>query len=362
MLTYTFKIKTNKTLEDKFFEHLNTTRCIYNLAKETKELAYFKGIRLSKYDLMKQLPELKKEFKWISTVNAQTLQGTIERLYKGYDKFFRDLKAGIKTSKPHWASRGKWKSVEFKQNGAILRFENNKFNLPKIGLTKVFKSREVYGNIKLARVVKRADGWYLQVVTDYEQPKCESQAEVGCDLGITHFLVTSDGEYFENIKTTKRFERQLRLEQRSLSRKKKGSNNWYKQVNRVAKTHLKIKRVREDYLHKVSRQIADSYRYVFLEDLDVKEMVKNKNYSKSISDVSWSKFSNYLEYKTNLIKVDAKYSSQECNSCGHISKENRPNQETFKCIKCSHEGNADFEASLTILKRGQSLMYANAGQ
>ena len=85
-------------------------------------------------------------------------------------------------------------------------------------------------------------------------------------------------------------------------------------------------------------------------------MVKNKDYSKSISDVSWSKFLEYLEYKTNLIKVDAKYSSQECNNCGHIAKENRPNQGTFKCVKCSHEGNADFEASLTIKKRGQSLL------
>ncbi len=85
-------------------------------------------------------------------------------------------------------------------------------------------------------------------------------------------------------------------------------------------------------------------------------MLQNRNYAKAISDVSWSKFSHYLEHKTNLVKVDAKYTSQECNNCGHICKENRPNQETFKCVKCGHEGNADFEASLTILKRGQSLI------
>lgn len=359
MITYTFKIKTNKTLEEKFYEHFNTTRCVYNLAKEVKETAYSKGVKLGKYDIIKQLPELKKEFNWISNISSQTLQGVVEKLYKGYDKFFRDLKRGVKVSKPKWASKKKWRSVEFKQNKNTLRFENNKFNLPKIGLIKIFKSREVNGNIKLARVVKKADGWYLQIVTDYEQPKCENQAEVGCDLGLKHFLVTSDGQYFENINTTKKFEKQLRIEQRSLARKNKGSNNWYKQVDRIKKLYLKIQRIRKDYLHKVSRDLANNYQHIFLEDLKVSKMLLNKGYSKSISDVSWSKFSEYLEYKTNVIKVDAKYSSQECNNCGHISKENRPNQETFKCINCSHKGNADFEASLTILKRGQSLLYAN---
>lgn len=363
MITYTFKIKTNKTLEEKFYEHLNTTRCVYNLAKEVKETAYSKGIKLSKYDVMNQLPALKKEFEWISNVSAHTLHRTVERLYSGYDKFFRDLKKGVKVSKPHWASKKKWKSVEFKQGNLktkpTLRFEGNKFNLPKIGLIKIFKSREVNGNIKLARVLKKADGWYLQIVTDYERPKCDNQVEVGCDLGIKHFLVTSDGQYFENMQTTKKFEKQLRIEQRSLSRKKKGSNNWYKQADRIKKLHLKIQRVREDYLHKISRELANNYQYVFLEDLKISKMITDKNYSKVISDVSWSKFSNYLEYKTNVTKVDAKYSSQECNNCGYISKENRLNQETFKCVSCSHKGNADFEASITILKRGQSLMYAN---
>ena len=232
------------------------------------------------------------------------------------------------------------------------------FEISKIGKIKIFKSREINGNIKLARVVKKADGWYLQIITDYKIQKCDNQAEVGLDIGIKYFVVTSDGQFFENIKTTKKYADKLAEAQRKLSLKKKGSNNFYREIEKVKRIYLKIQRVREDYLHKVSRELANNYQYVFAEDLDVKEMIKNKDYSKAISDVSWSKFLRYLEYKTNLIKVDAKYSSQECNNCGHISKENRPNQETFKCIKCGHEGNADFEASLTIKKRGQSLLRA----
>ena len=359
MLTYTFKIKTTPTLIQKFEQHLGTTRMLFNLAKETREYAYSKGVKLSKFDLIKQLPDLKKEFTWISEVHSQTLQGVIERLDKGYDKFFKDLKKGITTSKPHWARKKDWSSIEFKSSA--IKIKNSSFEISKIGKIKIFKSREINGNIKLARVVKKADGYYLQIITDHEIQKCENQAVVGVDLGIKHFLITSDGQFFENIKTTDKYKNELRIAQRRLSRKKKFSNNFYKQVEVVKKIHLKIQRVREDYLHKVSREIANNYQTIFVEDLQVSKMVQNKNYSKAISDVSWSKFTSYLEYKTNVIKVDAKYSSQECNQCGHISKENRKTQESFKCIKCNHEGNADFEASLTVLKRGQSLLRANVG-
>ena len=354
MLTYNFKIKTTSTLIQKFEQHLGVTRMLYNLAKETREYAYSKGVRISKFDLIKQLPELKNDFTWIKEIHSQTLQGVIERLDKGYDKFFADLKKGVITSKPKWAKKKDWNSVEFKSSA--IKIKGNRFEISKIGKIKIFKSREINGNIKLARVIKKADGWYLQIVTDHKIQKCENQAEVGIDLGIKHFVVTTDGQFFENIKTTKKYADKLAEAQRKLALKKKGSNNFYKEVEKVKRIYLKIQIVREDYLHKVSRELANNYQYVFAEDLNVSKMVQDINYSKAISDVSWNKFLNYLEYKTELIKVDAKYSSQECSNCGHIAKENRPNQETFKCVKCSHEGNADFEASLTIKKRGQSLL------
>ena len=361
-LTYTYKIKATPILIEKFEEHLNITRLVYNLAKETKDYSYKKGLMLSKYDLSKQLTETKKDFTWISKVHVNVLALVIERLDNGYKKFFKNLKKGNKCSIPHWAKKKDWNVIDFRQGNLKnskpdLRFEEDgKFNLPKIGKIKIFKSREIKGDIKFTRVVKKIDGWYLQIITEQEEQKCDNQAEVGLDLGIKYFAVTSDGQFFENIKTTKKYADRLVEAQRKLSLKTKGSKNFYREIEKVKRIHLKIQRVREDYLHKVSRELANNYQYVFAEDLDVKEMIKNKDYSKAISDVSWSKFLNYLEYKTNLIKVDAKYSSQECNSCGHISKENRPNQETFKCVKCGHEGNADFEASLTIKKRGQSLL------
>lgn len=381
MLTYTFKIKTTPSLIQKFEQHLGTTRMLFNLAKETREYAYSKGVKIGKFDLIKQLPELKNEFTWLKEVHSQTLQGVIERLDKSYDKFFKDFKQGkivklkqdyttkclkngfevnkkklFEIGKPKWAKKKDWKSVEFKSSALKVNVNKDIFEISKIGKIKIFKSREINGNIKLARIVREVDGYYLQVITDFEIPKCENQAQIGLDLGISKFVVTSDGEYFENIRTTKKYENKLAEAQRKLSLKKRGSNNFYKEVEKVKKVHLKIKRVREDYLHKVSRKLANNYQYIFVEDLDVFKMIQDKNYSKSISDVSWSKFINYLEYKTNVIKVNPAYSSQECSNCGHISKENRKTQESFKCVKCSHEENADYNGSKIIKKRGQSLL------
>lgn len=284
-------------------------------------------------------------------MHSQTLQGTIERLDRGYEKFFSDLKIGITTSKPKFAKKRKWSSVEYKSS-AIKYAGNSELNISKIGRIKFFKSREIEGEIKIVRIVKKADGYYLNIVTDKDFDKCDNQATVGIDVGIKYFAVTSDGEYFDNIKTLKRFQEKLRIENRKLSRKKKFGKNFYKQVERLKLLHLKISRVRKDYLHKVSSKLAESYSTIVCEDLNISKMIQQKGFSKDISDVSWSTFMEMLSYKTNLVKADAKYSSQECNSCGHISKENRPTQELFKCVKCGHSGNADHEASITILNRG----------
>ena len=350
MKTYEFKIKIRDTLKNKIENQLGCTRLVYNLALETKEESFKKGAKLSKFDLIKQLPELKKEFKWLSNVHSQTLQGTIERLEKGYDKFFSDLKKGITTSKPKFAKKKKWSSVEYKSS-AIKYTGNSELNISKIGRIKFFKSREIEGEIKIVRIVKKANGYYLNIVTDKDFDKCDNQATVGIDLGIKYSVVTSDGEYFENIKTFKKFQNKLRIENRKLSRKKKFGKNFYKQVERLKLLHLKTSRVRKDYLHKVSSKLAESYSTIVCEDLNISQMIQQKGFSKDISDVSWSAFMEMLSYKTNLVKVDAKYSSQECNSCGYISKENRPTQELFKCVKCGHSGNADLEASITILNR-----------
>lgn len=356
---YTFKVKPNKLLFSRLEEWLNITRCIYNLGKEVREDAWKKEVPLNYYDLSRQLTDLKKEYKWVSKVGSQTLQAVLERLEAGYKRFFSDLKKGQKVSKPKWAKKKKWKSLYFKSVSA----SGNRFFLPKLGNLKVFKFKVPKGELRTAILVKEADGWYLQVVVKKVTiSKTENQSIVGIDMGLKYFLTTSDGEFINNPRHLQKFLSRLRIEDRKLSRCKKGGKNFYKQVEKLRRLHLKIRRVRLDFLHKESTKLASRYSNVVIEDLDIKGMAKKSKLAQHISDCSWGKFFELLSYKTNVIRVDPKHTSQKCNKCGHISRENRKTQSHFECVKCGHIENADLNASFNILKFGQELMGANVSR
>lgn len=165
----------------------------------------------------------------------------------------------------------------------------------------------------------------------------------------------------------------LRVEQRSLARKKKFGSNWYKQKQRVEKLHLSVKRSRKDQLHKLSTQLIDNYGVLVLEDLKLKNMTRSAKGSieepgkqvkaksglnRSILDAGMGMFGTMLEYKAEwygrtLVKVDTKYTSQECNACGHVDKESRK-REKFKCTSCGHEAHADLNAAKNILARASA--------
>lgn len=349
--TYTYKVYSNKKVEKKFNQWLGITRYVYNLAKETKEVAYQGGVRLSNYDLQKQFTQCKKEFDWLSTVHSQTLQESIERLDKSFKNFFD------KRSKyPKWASKKSWKSFGFKQGnitstnplGDIKQTEKG-FKLPKFGVVKVHNNRKIDGKIKTVRLIRKADGIYLHVTAEIQDIQyCTNENQVGIDMGIKYFMVTSDGEYFDNPKFLEKQLKKLRVEQRSLSRKKKGSNRFKKQVEVVARLYKKVSDCRKDFLHKTSTYIAANYSYVAIENLDITKMVKGR-FSRQINNVSWGTFFEMLEYKcNNLVRVNPAYTSQQCSKCGHTCKENRVTQSIFRCVSCGHEDNADLDAAKTI--------------
>ena len=358
MLTYTFKIKTSSKLIQKIENHLNITRLVYNLSKDVREYAYSKGIKLTKFDLIKQLPELKSEFKWISDAHSQTLQGVIERLDKGYDKFFSDLKKNNKTSKPKWAKKKNWKSVEFKSSA--VKVKDQHIEISKIGKIKFFKSREIQGKLKLARIIKECDGYYIQIVTDHIRPKGDNQAVVALDMGVKFFTVTSDGEFIDNPKHLFKYLSKLRIENRKLSRCKKGSSNFYKQVRVLQKLYLKISRTRKDFLHKISSELSKKYSDIVIENLDILKMSRSDSkLSKHILDCAWGNFFEMLEYKTNVHRINPAYTSQTCSKCGYTDSQNRKTQSHFECVKCNHTENADLQAAKNILELGHQLMEAN---
>lgn len=345
MKTYTYKLYSNSKYQSKFNQWVGVCRLVYNLAKETKETVYRdSGVSLSKYDLMKQLPELKKEYDWISEVGSQTLQSVIERLDNSFKKFFNG--GGY----PKWAVKNKYKSFKFKQG---VKQTDKGFVLPKFGKVRVFNShRKVIGKIKCASMIQKADGIYLHVVSDEDtQRRCESQASIGIDMGITHFLTTSEGVHISNPRFLNNQLKKLRIEQRALSRKKKGSSRWHSQVDKVSRLHKKVADCRSDFLHKVSTDLSKQYGKVVVEDLNIQDMTKNKRLSRHILDCGWGKFFNILEYKTEVIRVDPKYTSQTCPECDHVAKENRLSQSLFKCTSCGHSENADVVGAKNIRAR-----------
>ncbi len=370
--TYQYKLRNlSATQTHRLNSWIGACRFVYNLALETKQHAYKAyGVNLSRFDLDKQLVALK-EVDWIKDIPSQSTQDVLQRLDKAYQSFFKG--GGF----PKWAKKGKYNSITFKSIHRN-KCEAGRFVLPKLGEVKTFYSREIPKEAKLKRatVIKKLDGFYISImfstpvqVPQYN-PNSDNQA-VGIDWGVTHFATTSDGEHIANPKVLEQFQRQLRIEQRSLSRKKKGGNNFKKQARRLSKLQAKITRIRNDFQHKVSSDLLRRSSFVGVENLKVRNMsrsakgniekpgknVKAKSgLNRVILDAAPSMFLDKLEYKAawqgkTFVKVNPKHSSQTCSSCGHVDKNNRRSQAIFVCTSCGHQDNADVNAAKNILAR-----------
>lgn len=350
MLTYKRKLILTKAQQSRIDSWIGACRMVYNLGLEVRITAWKnKQKTISKNELSKQLTEIK-DIDWVADVPSASLQGVIDRLDRSYDKFFKG--GGF----PKWATKNKFKSILLKQGRSVLRVDRNTINIHKIGFLKMFKDAPIVGTIRTV-VIKILPSGYFAYITCGETPKkfkSESQT-VGLDMGLSNFCIDSNGTFVDNNKHFKKYERQLRIENRSLERKKKGSNRWKIQAKKLSLLHHKIGNIRRDFLHKQSTIIAKKYSIVYIEDLNVKGMAKNKNLSKHILDCGWATFRVMLEYKTNVIAIDPKFTSQTCNDCGAKDAKSRISQSKFVCTNCGVENNADINAAKNILGKGIAL-------
>jgi putative transposase len=363
--TYKRKLKLTKIQEQRISSWIGACRVVYNLGMEIKQAAYKSaGKSISKYDLMKQLPGLKKDFDWIGDVPSQTLQASIDRLEISYQNFFRSFKKG--GGYPKYASKKTFKSILFKSVAVY----DNIASIPKVGSLRMFKDSEILGKPKTAQIIKEPTGYFICIQYEAVPIKfiSENQA-IGLDMGIAHCCIDSKGHFVANPKHFKRHERSLRIENRSLARKKKGSGSWISQSKKLSRLHHKIANVRKDFLHKESTKIAKANSVVYMEDLKIRNMSRSakgnaeehgKNVraksglNRSILDCGWGIFASMLEYKTNVVKVDPKYTSQICNSCGYKDSKSRVSQTQFVCTSCGIEFNADWNAAKNILSQGMA--------
>lgn len=338
-----------KVLLDK---HIGSARFVYNLALETKQIAYAGSrVNLSCFDLIKQLPELKKECEWLKEVNSQTLQQSITNLDTAFTNFFKG-----QANFPKYKSKKKGnQSFNVPQN-VILDFDNEKLVIPKFkkGIKAVFH-RKFDGNIKQATISKTPTGKYFASVLfelnhiEKQKPKILSETTIGIDLGIKDFLITSNGDKINNPKYLKNAISKLKFVQSKYS-KNKGKRTKQK----LAKLHEKVANQRLDFLHKVSIKLIRENQTIALETLQIKNMVKNHKLAQSIIDVSWGKFIEMLKYKAewyckDIIRIGTfEPSSKTCSNCGRINKDLKLSDRNWNCNHCKINHDRDINAAINI--------------
>lgn len=335
------------------------TRFVYNLGLETKITAYAGNkINIDCFDLIKQVKELKDtECPWLKEAPSQALQMALRNLDNAYTNFFKGK--GF----PKYKTKHGKQSFQLPQ-GVFLSEDNKQIFIPKLKFVGIDLHREFKGDVKTVTVSRTVTNkYFVSILVDNKQelPKklpITEQSAVGIDLGIKDFAITSDGEKFDNKDFFKSTQCKLRVAQRSLSKKQKGSNHYKKQKLVVALLHEKVRNQRQDYLHKISKYLVDNYDTICLEDLSVKNMVKNHCLARAISDMGWGEFRTMLEYKAEWqgknISVIGRFepSSKTCNCCGHINKELTLKDREWACVGCGVVHDRDVNASINIKNFG----------
>ena len=354
-MTYKFRIYPNREQEELLSKHFGCSRFVYNYFLNERKEQYQKDNKSDNYyKQAKTLTELKKQddYNWLKEVNSQTIQFSLRSLDTAYVNFFRGT-----SQFPKFKSRKHKNTFTIPQFG---RLEDSRIYIPKFkdGIKVKLDNRKVKGKIGKMSISKTPTGnYYVSILTEQtieQLPKTNKQ--VGIDLGLKDFVITSDGIKFKNNKYTNKYSRKLKKAQQHLSRKQKGSNGFEKQKLKVAKIHEKITNSRLDTLHKVSYQLIKEYDFIGIEDLNVKGMIKNHKLSKHIADASWGTFVNLLNYKCGwygkeLVKVNRFYpSSKTCSSCGWINQNLKLSDRKWTCKSCDEIHDRDINASKNILK------------
>ncbi len=255
-------------------------------------------------------------------------------------------------------------SVEYKTSGWKLSEDRRFITFTdgfEAGTFKLWGTRDIHfyqiNQIKRIRVVRRSDGYYVQFCLDVERVETHEfrNRMVGLDMGLSHFLTDSDGNQVENPRYLRKSEKALKRTSRQVSRKKKGSKNRRKAINRLGRKHLKVERQRKDFAIKTARCVIQSADLVAIEDLKVRNMVRNRHLAKSISDAAWSMFRQWLEYFGKLygvpvIAVAPHYTSVNCFNCRQEVKKTLAIR-THICPKCGYIADRDWNAALNILAK-----------
>ena len=370
-----YKFRLYPTNEKKVFinKTLGCKRFVYNYY-----LNYLKDNNsINRFDLHKDLPKLKEENEFLKEVDSTVLCSAVDDLCKAFNDYYAKRKGypkfKSKFSKQSYRTnciRSTYKDKEYSNIEVDLL--NRNIKLPKLGKVKIrgFRNKDkIEGKILNATISRESTGKYyvsVVVVEDILIEKVTPTTIVGIDLGIKDLVITSDGIKYSNLKVLIKYEKRLKRLQKELSRREKGSKNYLKTKEKIARAHAKIKNYRKHYLNGIANEIVNDHDIIVTESLLVKDMFKDKKkaFNKSLSDACVSTLRSLIEWKCKIkgkfyYKINTYYpSSQICSHCGYKnSKLKDLSIREYDCPECGSHNDRDINASLNILFEGLKLHY-----
>lgn len=360
------KLYLNTTQEDTLNRWLCSCCWVYNHCLNQRIKAYRRRNESVGYNAQcVLLTGLRERIPALAEVPAVFARDAIRRVDRGFQAFFRRCKAGDKPGFPRFRSHTRYNSLEYLAPGSYPR-AGNLLHIPKLGLVK-FRAgdQRIPGRQKLLRIIRRASGWFAQVLVDDSQPPPPNvpvQSSVGIDVGLVAFATLSDGEKIENPRFFRKSERKLKRAQRQLSRCQRGSRNRRKAVRHVARVHERVAAQRKDFAHQQSRRLVNRFDLIGFEALNIKGLAGSR-LAKSVHDAAWGMFTRFVAYKADYagkhaIPVNPSGTSQECPSCGAVARKSL-SERTHAC-SCGLTIDRDEAAARVILARALRVVGASA--